>query len=759
MKMHSMKLAMPLLGVLLWVLSIHAGIFSDASNQRLLSNFEGFFEDSEENSIVKRENKVEEVLKDITKKDLNHTVNFAIDIVGFMKRLENNLLWANIKVTDGTPSHGMLISFGPEPEAVERGKDALVALKATNQLMHMFCDKITKASSKPLSSKDCAKIMSRFSFQGTALDHACDLLSLPCKKEEYNSPYRSLNGSCNNIVKGHKGESFTGFSRLLYADYSDGTHGQRRSVTKKVLPNPRVVVSSLVRYNGKPSNKFTLALMQWSQFIEHDLSRSATAVAIHTDHSIECCSEEGETLSPRYIHPFCSPIYVTNDKDYSKQGVRCLNFVRSIPAIRSDCTFGASDQVNQATHYLDGSQIYGSTDQKSAELRAFKDGKLATTTYEGHSFLPLSKDPTHDCQIFSKNSVCFNSGDARVNFQPQLALMHTLWYREHNRVADMLAKVNPSWNDETLFQETRRIIIAEIQKITYDEWVPAVLGKSESAKMSANAYNKLTEATVSNSFATAAMRSIKSLSDGKPKLYDEDRQTNESIFMRNYFHNPAVLRQAGVADSLIRGLATQPSQKLDIYFADDLINKLYTNGHYGFDVLSFDVQRGRDHGLPGYNNFRAFCGLKKAKTFSGFKDVISPENVATLSRVYASPHDVDLIIGGLLEKPKKDALFGPTFSCIVNEQMARTRKGDRYFYDNNKQPKPFTKDQLAQIKRATLARIMCDNGDDIKKMQLKVFEHVGTSNPLLDCSSDEIPKLDLAYWAMLENTQPETRAI
>lgn len=149
--------------------------------------------------------------------------------------------------------------------------------------------------------------------------------------------------------------------------------------------------------------------------------------------------------------------------------------------------------------------------------------------------------------------------------------MHTLWYREHNRIVKALARLNPHWDDEKLFQETRRIVVAEMQKITYSEWLSAVLGKSVQEKvLSASTYSKRADASISNAFATAVMRSIKSLSDGMPKLYDENRVANESIFMRNYFHNPGLLRHKGVLDALARGLATQPSQRLDIYYADDV---------------------------------------------------------------------------------------------------------------------------------------------------------------------------------------------
>jgi peroxidase len=241
--------------------------------------------------------------------------------------------------------------------------------------------------------------------------------------------------------------------------------------------------------------------------------------AVHTDNTIECCAPGGNRLSPRYIHPFCAPISVPyDDHYYSEHGLDCMTYVRSVPAFRSDCSFGPLEQVNQATHYLDGSQIYGFTVKKSAILRSFDHGQLETTVKHKRDFLPVSHKPSDDCQLSDDSSVCFMSGDSRVNVNPQLTVMHTLWMREHNRVAKELAEMNPRWDDEMLFQEARRLVIAEIQHITYNEWLPLVLGKRYFKKIQKySQYNDKVDPSVSNSFATAAVRGLYSLMDGKLK--------------------------------------------------------------------------------------------------------------------------------------------------------------------------------------------------------------------------------------------------
>jgi peroxidase len=126
--------------------------------------------------------------------------------------------------------------------------------------------------------------------------------------------------------------------------------------------------------------------------------------------------------------------------------------------------------LNSITHWLDGSIVYGSDEAQLATLRSGLNGLLKTSeSNEGKELLPLwpsCSEPT-----------CYYAGDVRAQENPQLAVLHTIWMRQHNRMARALAVVNPHWDDERLFQETRRIVIAQLQHITYNEYLPAMLGK------------------------------------------------------------------------------------------------------------------------------------------------------------------------------------------------------------------------------------------------------------------------------------------
>lgn len=94
-----------------------------------------------------------------------------------------------------------------------------------------------------------------------------------------------------------------------------------------------------------------------------------------------------------------------------------------------------------------------------------------------------------------------------------------------------------------------------------------------------------------------------------------------------------------------------------------------------------------------------------------------------LASVYAHPDDVDLWIGGLVESAREDALVGPTFGDILADQFSKFRQGDRYFYEHSPEINPgaFTVEQLAEIKKTSVARWICDNSDALQIQSPKAF--------------------------------------
>jgi len=168
-------------------------------------------------------------------------------------------------------------------------------------------------------------------------------------------------------------------------------------------------------------------------------------------------------------------------------------------------------QMNQATHYLDASMIYGTTEQQTLSLREMWLGQLSVESiykYKVHNNITLENTDTSVCQ--NGSGTCFMMGDIRGNAFPQLSIIYLMWMYEHNRNARLLYKERPNMTDDQLFWEARKIVTACIQHITYNEWLPALLGVNYTKENGLGVegrttYDETADPTVSNSFATAIL--------------------------------------------------------------------------------------------------------------------------------------------------------------------------------------------------------------------------------------------------------------
>eukprot|EP00091_Calanus_sinicus_P013284 TRINITY_DN2951_c0_g1_i6.p1 TRINITY_DN2951_c0_g1~~TRINITY_DN2951_c0_g1_i6.p1 ORF type:complete len:373 (-),score=111.68 TRINITY_DN2951_c0_g1_i6:143-1261(-) len=347
------------------------------------------------------------------------------------------------------------------------------------------------------------------------------------------------------------------------------------------------------------------------------------------------------------------------------------------------------------------------------------------------------------------------AGDVRATEMPGLATMHTLFLREHNRLAEAIKTASTkSLNDEEIFQTARRIMIAEMQNIIYSEYLPVVLGeksmKEYNLELPANfgsfsSYNENTDPSITNSFATAAYRFGHSMIQGLIQMMSTTtfETTDEYLLRDHYFNlNNYLLNGGEGMEQILVGLINQPAQDMDKFVTEDVTNFLFPEeGHnFGSDLVARNIQRGRDHGLPGYNSWRSFCNLKKIYSMKDKPTEISSKNWNALKKLYKSPEDIDLFTAGLAETPVNDGLTGATFNCIKAKQFKSLKDGDRFFFTHQNQAGSFTSGQLKQLRGRQLRDVICEN-TGISATRDNVFLLDGNME---DCSA--INQLDITLF-------------
>ncbi|XP_077991679.1 uncharacterized protein LOC144445911 [Glandiceps talaboti] len=570
-----------------------------------------------------------------------------------------------------------------------------------------------------------------------------------------NIRYRQIDGTCNNVDNPLQGAALTRYARFLDPIYENGLneavgwniHKKYNGFTK---PSPRLVSTEVgstdsITEHRQLSDMVTL----YGQFLDHDVDLTPQSPSTVSFRDGVRCNETCTSSNP------CFPIPIPEDDPRIEK--ECLQFIRSSAA----CGTGISslylnkiiprEQLNAITSYVDASQVYGSSEDRAHQLRAFDGkGRLAvndrTESSTGRSLLPY--DPQSPVACLSDDSEdqipCFIAGDVRANEQLGLTAMHTLFVREHNRIAEMLAELNPNWDENTIYQETRKIVIAQVQHITYDHYLPPVLGPEGMALLrNYKGYDKDIEASVANVFATAAFRFGHATVRPIIQRLKEDMTPipQGNVALHKAFFQPWRIVEQGGIDPLLRGFFANAAKDLNSkeLLSDELTEHLFELANtVALDLMSLNIQRGRDHALPGYTAWREMCGLPEIRTFFQLKHSIKNKQVRDkLSQLYGHVDNIDLFVGGLVEDPLPGGVLGPTFTCILAKQFQNLRNGDRFWYENQCVLSPA---QVAEIKKSSLSRIICDN-TDITEVQEDVFMKPGKQGPLVSC--DDIEAMDL----------------
>ena len=312
-------------------------------------------------------------------------------------------------------------------------------------------------------------------------------------------------------------------------------------------------------------------------------------------------------------------------------------------------------------------------------------------------------------------------GDPRATVQPGLTSLYSLFLNEHNRVAQSLKAVDSSLDDEDLYQRARIIVTAELQNIVYREFLPAVIGPERANEsflemfddQNPTKYNPSINPDISNEFATVAFRFGHTLIPNHLEISKFPRQRAEFINcpMKDNFYKT----EDFILGSDLSGKAWQNvlvgSSRTDNRPTDSVMNYLFCEDcglaeGFGQDLYARNIQRGRDHGLPGYNKFREFCDLNITSDWSDKPEEINQQTWDKMKSVYEKVEDIDPYVGGVAEEPVEGGVVGPTFAKIIQQQFKSIMEGDRFFFAHNE---TMPADLRAMIRKRTLHTVMCDN--------------------------------------------------
>jgi hypothetical protein len=474
------------------------------------------------------------------------------------------------------------------------------------------------------------------SFQLYNTENNIEIIDFELKKYMW----RTFSGVSTNTINPSWGSSGISLERKSQSAYGDGI-----STFSRTIPNPRTVSNIICKQSVNTSNTMNLTNMMWvwGQFLNHTIDLTSTN-----------SSERVDILTPS-----------TPEEEFPG---RTIMFSRS----SSVSNTLPREQPNTMSSYIDATNVYGFNDERSIALRMCDGtGKLKTSfSATGEVMLPFNIDGLDNRP--TKGSSFYLTGDVRANENICLLSMHTIFLREHNRLCDKFSIIYPSYDDELLYQLARKCVYSYMQNITYSEYLPSLLGKT--AIPPYKTYNPEVNASAVTEFSTVGYRFGHSMIPENILVGPNKMETLATLFF-----NPSFASVNGI-DNVIWGGCNQLMQQIDSKIVEGLRNFLFgpPTAIHLMDLASLNIQRGRDHGISGYNDVRVAYGLPRLTQFTQItSDIIVSTN---LSSVYSSVDVIDPWIGCLSEDHLAGLPIGPLIYNILQDQFTRLRDGDRFWF-------------------------------------------------------------------------------
>lgn len=537
---------------------------------------------------------------------------------------------------------------------------------------------------------------------GDIQERRVSVASLP----SYSFEYRTYDGSDNNEVYSYWGQAHTYYIRKVEHDYSEHNGS---SISGENRPGPREISNRVMDQDSSIPNCLadgthaTDFLWQWGQFIDHDIDETGHA---SPREGIDIDIPSGD----QYFDP-------------DMTGNKTMSMSRSDWELDAH---GVRQQINRISAFIDASAVYGCEKERIDFIRTNSgDGKLKMSG-QNLNMLPYNWEGQDNAGGSGSN--LFFAGDVRANEQAGLLAMHTLFAREHNYWAGSIRTAVESEaaalglqhtleeRDEFIFQRARMIVAAEMQIITYNEFLPILLG--ENALPTYTGYKPDINPSIANEFVAASYRVGHTMLSNELKRLDANLSPipDGHIKLKDVFFSPAMIENYGI-EPYLRGMANQPAQAIDAKLVHAVRNCLFPK-EGGFDLAALNIQRGRDHGIPGYNAVRWAYFLEPVESFDDIPRIDAATKQA-LKGVYGEQNvnDCDLWVCSLAERPLEGGMVGPTLRAVLVDQFTRLRDGDRFWYENHLSK--HMKDYI--LDRATLSKIIKRNTDIGDELQHNAF--------------------------------------
>jgi peroxidase len=547
---------------------------------------------------------------------------------------------------------------------------------------------------------------------------------------------RSITGLGNNIANPTWGQSGTDLLRVSPVAYADGASSPSqpnalspRQISNNLNNQSDPIFSFADNLGPTQTQNLTDFSYVWGQFIDHDMD-------LTLDNSGQAFNIPGDPTRP-------------NDQ----MGVE--PFTRS----QFDPKTGQNpnkprQQVNAVTAYLDLSQVYGSTDVVADALRTHSGGLLKTSPgnllpFDNTNYFTTAQiaalNMANDAMQVPTSSL-FAAGDRRANENIELTALTTLFVRNHNSLARQLAANHPSWTDEQLYQEARKLNIAEEEIITYTAYLPSLFGTSPLPGY--NGYNPNVNAGIATEFSTVGFRFGHSQLDGEVERLNNDgtdiadvSPDGADVSLVEDFFRPDLVNNNGVTVNLVdlngnpdphtssgigailKANASGNAQEVDLLLVDEVRNVLFGIPNApGTDLAARDIQRARDHGIGTYNQVRVAYGLPAVTSFAQISS--NPQVQQELRATYGTlpngqdnVNAIDPFEGMLAEDHVAGADAGPTIKAILAKQFAALRDGDRFFYLNES----FNSEEAGLIQQGNTLAEVIENNTAITNLQSDVF--------------------------------------